>query len=154
MIELAARVGARCSFKVGDVPPGTECFALGEAAKQSLLRDAIPQARRRAKELGVKHNLDAYAAQLASQGKGEPAACFAGYLYSRIFVDGRVFFCCEHIEVGHVEQASFEVIWMAPRYQAMREHLHAGRGFPGCARCGKHDMNFAAARALAAMGTQ
>jgi MoaA/NifB/PqqE/SkfB family radical SAM enzyme len=151
MIELAARLGARCSFKVGDVPHGTERYALDDAARQALLETAIPAARQRAKALGVKHNLDAYAEQLAGQGRGDPAACFAGYLYSRVFVDGRVFFCCEHIEVGHVDDAPFEVLWQAPRYQAMRERLHAGRGFPGCARCGKHDMNFAATKAFAAL---
>jgi len=78
-----------------------------------------------------------------------PLPCFAGYLYSRVYVDGRVFFCCEHIEVGNVEQADFGTLWLAPPYDAIRQRLHEGHGFPGCARCGKHDMNFVAASQLA-----
>lgn len=154
MIELAARLGARCSFKVGDVPRGTERFALDAAMRSALLDSGVPLARQRARQLDVKHNLDAFIAQLAAQGAQaprNPLVCFAGYLYSRVFVDGRVFFCCEHIEVGHVDDAPFDELWLAPRYQAMRDRLHDGRRFAGCARCGKHDMNFAAARALTAM---
>lgn len=151
MVALAARLGARLSFKVGDVPQGTERFALAAGQRQILLDHGIDEARRRAGQLGVKHNLDAYRDQLLGQVRGAPLECFAGYLYSRVFVDGRVFFCCEHIEVGHVADASFAAIWQSPRYQAMRQRLHEGRGFPGCLRCGKHDMNHSAARAVAVL---
>lgn len=78
-----------------------------------------------------------------------PPPCFAGYLYSRVFVDGRVFFCCEHISVGHINEANFGEIWTSAPYDAVRQRLHEGRGYPGCARCGKHDMNFIAARQCA-----
>ncbi len=87
----------------------------------------------------------------AGDGKTQhaPLPCFAGYLYSRVYVDGRVFFCCEHIEVGHVDETDFGTVWLAPTYDALRQRLHNGQGFPGCARCGKHDMNFVAAEQLA-----
>jgi MoaA/NifB/PqqE/SkfB family radical SAM enzyme len=87
--------------------------------------------------------------QHAPEAGQAPPPCFAGYLYSRVFVDGRVFFCCEHIEVGHVDQAPFGEIWTSPAYDAVRRRLHLGEAYPGCARCGKHDMNFTAARQLA-----
>jgi MoaA/NifB/PqqE/SkfB family radical SAM enzyme len=150
MVDLAADTGARCSFKLGDTPAGTQAWALDEPRRQALLDHAIPLATERASRLGVRHNLDAFASQLAAAGPdAEAPPCFAGYLYSRVFVDGRVFFCCEHIEVGRIGDAPFDAIWTAPPYQAVRDRLHAGQGYPGCARCGKHDMNYAAARQLA-----
>lgn len=151
MVDLAAGIGARSSFKLGDTPPGTEPLALGENEKRELLGCLIPEARRRAKARRSKHNLDAFAGQLGGPG-GERFAgtCFAGYLYSRIHVDGRVLFCCEHIDVGHVEEADFATIWASPNYQAVRERLHRGHYYPGCQRCGKYDMNHDAAQALAA----
>ncbi len=150
MIELSARAHARASFKLGDTPPGTECCRLDEDRRQTLLERDIPAAIARAKALGVRHNLPAFAVQLAgSSPQHVPLPCFAGYLYSRVYVDGRVFFCCEHIEVGNIEQADFGTLWRAPAYDAIRQRLHAGHGFPGCARCGKHDMNFVANAQLA-----
>jgi len=149
MMQLAADVGARASFKVGDVPTGTEGHALTEAQKQQLLTELIPAARKVAKATKVKHNLDAYEAQLSGRWpSGQETGCFAGYLYSRVYVDGRVFFCCEHIDVGHVKDGHFREVWSSPAYDAVRQRLHRGEYYPGCARCGKHDMNFTASRDL------
>ncbi len=152
MVELAHEVGARCSFKVGDVPKGTEHHALTDAQKQTLLTELIPAARELARVKQVRHNLDAYQAQLTGRWpSGQDTGCFAGYLYSRVYVDGRVFFCCEHIEAGHVNDGTFSDIWRAPKYEAVRERLHRGEYYPGCARCGKHDMNFQASKDLRAL---
>lgn len=152
MVDLAHQVGARLSCKLGDTPPGTEACALSKEQRKALLYRDIPAARKQAKALGLRHNLEAFAAQLAGTRNGDaPPPCFAGYLYSRVFVDGRIFFCCEHIDVGHMDAGPFEQQWHGPAYQALRQRLTAGQGFPGCARCGKHDMNFTAARQLAAM---
>jgi MoaA/NifB/PqqE/SkfB family radical SAM enzyme len=149
MVRLAHELGARSSFKVGDVPKGTEHHALTAEQKQQVLEELIPAARKLAKALKVKHNLDAYEAQLSGKWpSGQETGCFAGYLYSRVYVDGRVFFCCEHIEAGHVKDGPFKEVWRAPAYEAVRQRLHRGEYYPGCARCGKHDMNFAAARDL------
>jgi MoaA/NifB/PqqE/SkfB family radical SAM enzyme len=152
MVELSARVGARASFKLGDTPPGTEALALTGTQRQTLLLKSIPAARAAAEKLDVKHNLDSFATQLVcttSKKMDAPPPCFAGYLYSRVFVDGRVFFCCEHIEVGRIDFHDFATIWSSPDYDAVRHRLHEGRGYPGCTRCGKHDMNFTAVRQLA-----
>lgn len=143
MVEVAASVGARCSFKVGDVPAGTERWALTEAQRRQVLDERIPAARARAKALGVKHNLAAYESALRGDPQA-PVPCFAGYLYSRVNVDGRVFFCCAHLEAGHVSEGPFGRIWESPRYDALRQRLHRGEWFPACARCGKYDMNYAA----------
>lgn len=152
MVELAAGIGARCSFKVGDAPAGTERWALSAPEVAGLLAEGIPKARKRAKRLGVKTNLDAFADQLGDPaGRARPAHCFAGYLYARVWVDGTVFFCCEHVPVGSLATASLAEIWGSREHQAVRDRLHAGEWLPGCGRCGKHDLNFAALRALQAL---
>lgn len=152
MIELAARLGARSSFKVSDVPRGAERYALAPEQRARLLEDLIPTARERAKALRVKHNLDAYAAQLAGASAGPPPpACYAGYFYSRISIDGAVLFCCAALEAGNLADGSFGELWEGERYQALRERLRSGRLFPACARCGKHDMNFALGQELSAL---
>ncbi len=147
MVELAHAHGARASFKVGDVPKGTERFGLTAEQRDDLAQVLVPAALKRATELKIRHNLDAYVAAL-SGGKGMPA-CFAGYLYTRVAVDGRVFFCCAHLDAGNVAEQGFEQVWSAPQYQAMRERIARGQWFEACNRCGKHDMNFSAERELA-----
>ena len=153
MVDLAHRLGARSSFKVGDVPTGTERYALTPLQREWLFETGIPAARRRVKELGhvVKHNLDAFEQQLRGQHDGPLPACFAGHLYSRVSVEGRLYFCCAHIEAGHLQEGSFEEVWRSPKYQALREQVKRGQMFPACARCGKHDMNFAAEKELKAL---
>ncbi|MBE2249135.1 MAG: radical SAM protein [Myxococcus sp.] len=147
MVELAAEVGARVSFKVGDLPQGTAHFALTAAQREALLAEGLPAARKTAKHLGVRHNLDAFERQLRGVKEQQPP-CFAGYLYSRISVDGRVFFCCAHIDAGHLNEGPFAQVWRSPRYDAVRQTLHRGGSFAACQRCGKHDMNVAAQREL------
>lgn len=150
MVELAALVGARCSFKVGDAPTGTERYVLTPAQRSQLLEVSIPAAKVRAKALGVRHNLAAYESALRGE-KQASVPCFAGYLYSRIAVDGRVFFCCAHLEAGHLSSGPFDHVWNSAGYQALRERLARQDWFPECARCGKHDMNFSAAKELEAL---
>lgn len=77
--------------------------------------------------------------------------CCAGYLDSRIALDGRVFFCCAPIEVGDLEHQDFAEVWSGPRYDAVRARLHRGELFPACARCGKYDLNYSAHRAAQSM---
>lgn len=150
MVELASSVGARVSFKVGDLPRGTLQFALTAAQRQWLLDEGLPEARKQAKHLGVRHNLDAFERQLSGVKEAQPP-CFAGYLYSRIAVDGRVFFCCAHLDAGHLSEGSFAEVWKSPRYDALRQTLHRGGTFAACQRCGKHDLNVAAERELEAL---
>jgi MoaA/NifB/PqqE/SkfB family radical SAM enzyme len=147
MVDLAASVGARVSFKVGDVPKGTRQFALTTAQRATLVEVDLPAARKRAKQLGVRHNLDAFERQLRGE-KAQQPPCFAGYLYSRIAVDGRVFFCCAHIDAGHVSDGHFREVWAGPKYQAVRQTMHRGGSFAACQRCGKYDLNVSAQREL------
>jgi MoaA/NifB/PqqE/SkfB family radical SAM enzyme len=147
MMTLAADLGARSSFKVGDLPHGTERWGLSEIEVRRIVEELAPAARKIGKHRQVRHNLDAFLAQLTG-ARGDLPDCFAGYLYSRVHVDGRVLFCCAPIEAGHVDGGSFSAIWRSDRYAALRERLHARRWFEDCARCGKHDLNFSAAKEL------
>ncbi len=147
MVELAHAHGARASFKVGDLPAGTERYRLTAEQVEDLASVLIPAARARAEALGVRHNLDAYEAALLGRKGGLPR-CFAGHFYARVSVEGRVFFCCAHIDVGNVSTESFASVWTGPRYQAMRARLLRREYLDVCSRCGKHDMNFSLEREL------
>lgn len=147
MVELAHAHGARASFKVGDLPAGTERYRLSAEQREDLAAVLIPAAKARAADLKVRHNLDAYEAALLGTKRGLPR-CFAGHFYARVSVEGRVFFCCAHVDVGSVGQASFASVWAGQRWQAMRERLARGEYLDVCGRCGKHDMNFSLEREL------
>ncbi len=95
----------------------------------------------------MKHNLDAYEAALTGS-RASMRRCFAGYLYTRVSVEGRVFFCCAHLEAGSLQHERFADVWGSARYQAMRAQMERGEWFDACARCGKYDMNFNAEREL------
>lgn len=149
MVRLAAELGARVSFKVAEIPSGAEAHALDPEGRRQVLEEGIPGARRAAAILGVRHNLDAFKAQFTGpEGHGPEPPCFAGHFYGRVQVDGRAFFCCESIPVGHLDEAPYREIWDSEAYNSLRDRLRRGMPFPGCARCGKHDLNFSAARRL------
>lgn len=148
MMTLAADLGARSSFKVGDLPHGTERWGLSDEEVRHIVDELAPAARKIGKHRQVRHNLGAFLAQLTG-ARGDLPECFAGYLYSRVHVDGRVLFCCAPIEAGHVKDGALDEVWRSERYASLRERLHEKRWFEDCARCGKHDMNFSAAKELA-----
>jgi MoaA/NifB/PqqE/SkfB family radical SAM enzyme len=157
MIDLAREDGAaRVSFKLANLDGGTEAVAVSDAQRHRLLAELLPEAETRARRLGVSHNLDVLRSQLsgtaATRFPIEEVGCHVGHFYSRIYVDGRVFFCCEHIEVGRLDQAPFQEIWRSPRYDWMRERLAAPSYFPGCQRCGKYELNFRVHAAMRALG--
>lgn len=157
MIDLCAdHNAARVSFKLANLTEGTEVVAIDEAQRQALLSRLIPEALARAQRRGVRHNLDVLASQLggesATQFPIEDIGCHAGAFYSRVYVDGRVFFCCEHIEVGNLADAGFAQIWRSKQYDEMRARLAAGGYFPGCERCGKFELNYRVYEQLKALG--
>lgn len=157
MIHLADEVGAsRVSFKLGNLKGALKALALSEAQRACLLEELIPQAEKLAEKLAVRNNIKVLRSQLGGESALsfpiDQIGCYAGYLYSRVYVDGRVFFCCEHIETGHLDRAAFGDIWRSAQYNAVRERIGKGRYFEGCWRCGKYEMNFKVHRALLKRG--
>jgi MoaA/NifB/PqqE/SkfB family radical SAM enzyme len=157
MIDLAREVGAaRVSYKLANLDGGTEAVAIDEAQRRALLEDLVPEALVRAERLGVRHNLDVFRSQLSGEDTTtfpiEEIGCHAGAFYSRVYVDGRVFYCCEHIEVGTLTEMPFREVWRSPRYDKMRARLAAGGYFPGCYRCGKYELNYKVHEQLVRLG--
>ncbi|MBI3071509.1 MAG: radical SAM protein [Deltaproteobacteria bacterium] len=153
MIELAHRIGAaRVSFKLVSVSQGTERLAPTDVERQELRETLIPRARARAAALKVRANLDTFASQLAGESGAafpiEEIGCHAGFYYSRIYLDGRVFYCCEHFEVGDLRVAEFDEIWWSAAYERFRAKMRRGEFLPACHRCGKYDLNFSVAKEL------
>lgn len=153
MIEQAARLHAeRINFKLASLRNGTEVVGLDPAARARLLEHDLGQARARAEQLGVRHNLDAFELQLRASLSDptsswatapiDQVGCFMGQLYSRITVDGTVLFCCNtEVVVGNLQRARFSELWRGPAWQAWRERMARGDFLPSCRQCGKFNQN-------------
>jgi hypothetical protein len=102
----------------------------------------------RARAEGVNTNLPVFASQYEADDPCsfpiEEVGCYAGWFYSRVYVDGTVRYCCSDSVVvdalGRGE--SFGSLWISERYDSLREYLRAGRFFPDCRRCGKYHQNY------------
>jgi MoaA/NifB/PqqE/SkfB family radical SAM enzyme len=148
MVDLAHRFQAgQVNFKLAALGQGTQAVALDGAQRRVLAAEGIPAARAAARGLGVRHNLDLLAEQLAA-GEGatapvERVGCLVGYSYARVAADGTVLFCCDPgARVGSVADGSrFSDLWRGPRWEALRERMRRGRYLPGCRQCGKLNEN-------------
>ncbi|NTV23612.1 MAG: hypothetical protein HGA85_04520 [Nanoarchaeota archaeon] len=91
--------------------------------------------------------------------------CFVGYLFSRIWGDGNISFCCIDKRVEHLKhRSSFEYIWKSRRYIGMRSAARSGgkeniQLKPGyrlidkdCSHCGNYETNEKAKRFLQEAG--
>lgn len=148
MIEQGAELSAaRVNFKLASLARGTERVDLSAAERARLAAEGIPAARARAAALGVRHNLDSLAAQLASPpGATAPIArtgCHMGDRYARIDARGTVYFCCNtETALGVLPDGrGFRELWNGPEWNALRARLAAFDFLPGCARCGKFEQN-------------
>ncbi|MGE0712177.1 MAG: radical SAM/SPASM domain-containing protein [Planctomycetota bacterium] len=147
MVELGARYGAeRINFKLAGLKHGTEAVRISEEQRDALLCELVPEAWARAERLGVRTNLEVFAAQLAAGGAATaPIAevgCFMGYVYSRVLVDGTVLYCCNtDVVVGSLREARFSALWRGPAWEALRARLRRGDYFASCDQCGKLNQN-------------
>jgi len=149
MVALGGRLGVkRVNFKAPSLEGGTEPLRLSPAQQDDLLTELVPRALALAREEGINTNLAVCASQFESDEPGvfpiEQVGCYAGWFYSRVFVDGTVRYCCsDSIVVDSLEGgASFEDVWLSERYDAMREYLRRGNFFTDCRRCGKYHQNY------------
>jgi MoaA/NifB/PqqE/SkfB family radical SAM enzyme len=147
MIELAHELGAkRVNWKLASTAEGTEAVCVTAADRAEMLATTLPAARKRAEQLGVETNGDAFEDQLAAEDDGtrtapiEENGCFMGYFYARVLVDGTVLYCCNtQVVVGRLDArgGGFAELWPGARWQAVRDQLRRGEYLPGCERCGK-----------------
>ncbi|MBN1699331.1 MAG: radical SAM protein [Spirochaetales bacterium] len=95
----------------------------------------------------IPHNLGMFRNQLQSIGTAgafRDTGCYAGLFYSRIYLDGNVYFCCARIPVGNVFEAPFSTLWNGTSYRRIRDKLAGGSYFPECDHCGKYNLNYSA----------
>jgi wyosine [tRNA(Phe)-imidazoG37] synthetase (radical SAM superfamily) len=148
MIELAhASSASQVNFKLASLKDGTEAVRISDVQREQLLEEWIADARDRAAQLGVSHNLDVLEEQVRVGGEATaPIAdigCFLGFHYSRVTVDGTVLYCCNtEVEVGQLgDGVRFSDLWRGPSWDALRARLRAGDYFDGCHQCGKLNQN-------------
>lgn len=148
MVEQAERFHAeRINFKLASLRRGTEVVGIDESTRARLLERDIGEARTRADQLGVRHNLEAFSMQLRAGGREtapiDRVGCFMGQLYSRITVDGTVLFCCNtEVEVGRLDaNTKFSDLWRGPAWQTWRDRMRRGEYLASCRQCGKFNQN-------------
>ena len=148
MVRLAHRTRAESvGFKLASLKEGTEAVRITEATRARLEDRLVPEARALALELGVKTNLELFAAQLAAGGAAtapiREVGCFMGFAYSRVLVDGTVLFCCSpEAPVGSLADGDrFSALWQGERWNELRDRLRRGEYFEGCQQCGKLAQN-------------
>jgi MoaA/NifB/PqqE/SkfB family radical SAM enzyme len=156
MIDLADRAAAQqVNFKLASLKDGTEAIAITADQRRRLESELVPAAAAHARALGVAHNLDVFAAQLAAGGAATaPIAdigCFMGYAYARVLVDGTVLYCCNvDVRVGSLAEARFSELWRGPAWQALRDRMRRGDYLGSCDQCGKVNQNVKLGRRFAA----
>jgi MoaA/NifB/PqqE/SkfB family radical SAM enzyme len=158
MVDFAHLFGAeRVNYKLASLSEGTEATAVSPAQRRWLAEQAIPAARARASALGVRTNLDLFAAQVSASEAGTETTdmaavgCYMGFVYTRITVDLDVLYCCNTAaRVGSLRETPFAALWEGEAWQALRDRLGAGDFLPGCERCGKFEQNVAWAARVAA----
>lgn len=150
MVRFGRRYGAeRVNYKLASLAEGTEACALSTEQRDWLVAEGVPRARALADELGVRTNLDLFAAQLAAAQQDvlvstdmTESGCSMGFAYARVAVDGTILYCCNTaLPVGHVDDGPFARQWFGDRWQATRDTIGAGDWQPGCERCGKVEQN-------------
>lgn len=156
MVELGARYGAaQINFKLAGLRHGTESARIDDAQRARLEGEWIGRAALRASELGVKTNLDVFAAQVRAGGEAtapiRDVGCFMGHTYARVLVDGTVLYCCNtDVRVGHLSEDRFSALWRGATWEALRARMRRGEYFDSCNQCGKLNQNEDARRRLEA----
>jgi pyrroloquinoline quinone biosynthesis protein E len=100
-----------------------------------LIRSDIDRAAARAREYGIRTNLDAIRPGASAAGTGsvyERIPCYIGHEYALITADGSVMFCCQcSTPLGDLRRDSFRQIWYSHAYRQAREQarrLPKGKG--------------------------
>ncbi len=138
---------SQITFKLASLGEGTEIWTISNEQREELLALLIPLAKKTAKKLGVKTNLDVFEKQVAigslATAPIESIGCYMGWVYSRITVDGTILYCCsKEVVVGSLAEAPFSQHWYSEKWQNLRERLRAGNYFSSCYQCGKLNQNF------------
>lgn len=131
MIEVVSEVGADAAHFQHVIPltPEGSATVLSASAREELLRELVPAAAERARELGVATNLRAFAASRPADPAGqEPVPCYVGSYFAVVLGNGNIMPCIQ-IErpVGSLRDSGFAQVWNSSPY---REFRRAARRLP------------------------
>lgn len=150
MVKFGHHFGAaRINFKLASLDGGTEACGIDSDTLAWLRDSAVDEAHATATRLGVKTNLELFAAQLRGAADHartttpmDEVGCFMGYAYTRITVDLDALYCCNtEVHIGSLHDAPLSTLWFGAAWQAQRDALRQGRYAKGCDRCGKFEQN-------------
>ena len=140
MVEQAheARATWFMLILMGPVPGGEELLPRPE--DWVLIRRDIERAADKARDLGIRTNLNAIRPTATAAGTRsvyEKIPCHIGHEYALVLADGDVTFCCQCSRpLGNLNDDSFERIWYSEGYRRARREARAlpetGRALPGC----------------------
>jgi MoaA/NifB/PqqE/SkfB family radical SAM enzyme len=89
-----------------------------------LIRHDVERALRRARELGIRTNLEAMTLGASAAGTRsvyERIPCHIGHEYALVLANGRAMFCCQCSRpLGNLKKDSFERIWYSEAYRQAR----------------------------------
>jgi len=148
MINVTKQLNCGVQFKLASMSaPGTEKYMLNDSQIEFLVKN-IEQYIHYAENSDLKsHNLGAFKEQLFGQSSHkfpiENIGCYAGYLYSRIDIEGQVKFCCKNFIVGDLNNNSFKDIWFnSEQLTKYRKDMNDGNFYNECNSCGNWTMNY------------
>jgi MoaA/NifB/PqqE/SkfB family radical SAM enzyme len=140
MVEAAheARAGWFMLILMGPVEGAEEL--LPRAEDWVLIGADLERAHARARELGIRTNLEAIrpgASAAGTRSVYERIPCYIGHEYVLILADGSVMFCCQCAQpLGSLNEDRFEQIWKSEAYGEARRQARAlpntGRALAGC----------------------
>jgi len=148
MIVLARQLGAGVAFRTLQVEEEErvwkEPFALGPEERSDILTDLIPQAKRLAARYKVRENLDKLALELQPHGHGiiRDMGCYMGAFFTRVKLNGHVYFCCGDLPQGSAASSLFRDVWFGTSYQRLRKRLREKRYPRVCRTCPNYNQNY------------
>jgi MoaA/NifB/PqqE/SkfB family radical SAM enzyme len=129
MVEVAheARAGWFMLILMGPIEGGEDLLPRPE--DWVLIRADLERAEARARELGMRTNLEAVrmgASAAGTKSVYERIPCYIGHEYVLIVADGSVMFCCQCARpLGNLNEDRFEQIWKSEVYREARRRARA-----------------------------
>lgn len=126
--HLAASLDAsHIRYQLAAIEHYNESLRLSEK-QMARLQEDLPAARAVAESAGIHvvENIDFQMEHVRDGSQNWSGdyfldrGCFAGWLFSRVWADGRVSFCCVPKPLGSLANVPFTDLWNSPRYAAIR----------------------------------
>jgi wyosine [tRNA(Phe)-imidazoG37] synthetase (radical SAM superfamily) len=166
-IQFAKSLGIKhVRFQMMDFVEGTKQFILSEE-QLTELKKILTLAKNIAKAnwIRVDENIDFQEECITTDGTWSATTqedyCFAGWYFTRLWVDKKISFCCSNKYINSLEEQTYPEIWNSNRYRHARmtavqynekSSFRCTEGQkligPECRQCGNYEFNERALRLL------